>query len=159
MLKFNSGDSMKNNEGFTLVGVMIISAVLAVIVTTGIVVMNYRAKQQDASKISFRGNQVQTNLNNISEPSLEQMGTMQFNDATGTTNRPAAPAHANRMAAAIPAATPPCPAPCNYITDPFAGSSECVISDSDLAQCTNLTERPAGCGVTTTYNAPSVNCP
>ena len=122
---------MKNNEGFTLVGVMIISAVLAVIVTTGIVVMNYRAKQQDASKISFRGNQVQTNLNNISEPSLEQMGTMQFDDATGGTNRPAAPARANRMAAAIPA-DPSCPAPCTNKTDPNSHVTQCTVTQDEL---------------------------
>ena len=69
-----------NHNGFTLVGVMAIGAVLVIIATSGMMYINFRAKSIVADQATANSQQLQQNIHNMAagSGSMNQTETLQF---------------------------------------------------------------------------------
>jgi len=73
---------MKNNQGFTLIGVMIIAAILVVIAGIGTVYNNYNAKKIARDSQADKESMLISNVVSASaqEGSIMKTESLQFND-------------------------------------------------------------------------------
>ncbi len=163
---------MKQNQGFTLVGLMAIAAMLSIITVAGISIAKYNANQAEMAKRTAQGNQLISNITNGNgTATLQGSGEMQFAvqptpdpNSLSNPNNPESPNNPDSLQnpthrdsilnpnhPSNPAnpnySTSSCPNPCHTFTDPETNADSCILTSIDCAcaQKEGCPTLPSGC--------------
>lgn len=159
---------MKNNQGFTLLGLMAIAALLSVIAVTGITIVKNKANQQAASETAANANRITSSVVGGAGASLGAVSKAEFqklpnglNDVdpnltdnsmydpnnSDNPNHPSNPNHPNNTGTPAPGGDPKgCPEPCHLSADPNNNNIQtCMLTDADCACLGYCPMVPQGC--------------
>lgn len=167
-MKFNQG--LKNNQGFTLIGLLAIAGMLSVVTLSGIAISKYRANQADANQKASDAQQLVANLSgSTGVASVAGSGNLQYqplanpdpNDLNNPNNpnnpnhpnnpnnpnNPDSPANPNNPnnPANPNFSPPPCASPCHSVTDPDSHVTTCMLTKIDCKCLGTCPIPPAGC--------------